>query len=57
MNKVADQSINNEGNLNLSDGLDAAKKSTDCACCGASASISAYVQDKPTHPTKRAPLT
>lgn len=44
MRNVTDQTINEAGNLaNLGNGLDIAKQATDCACCGASASISAYV--------------
>ena len=45
MNNVTDQTLSDVTDLAKlgTDGLDVAKKATECACCGASASLSAYV--------------
>jgi hypothetical protein len=44
MRKVTDQITSDVTDLsNLGNGLDIAGRASDCACCGASASISAYV--------------
>lgn len=45
MSNVTSQTLSDASNLSDlgSDGLNVAKQATECACCGASASISAYV--------------
>lgn len=51
MRNTTDQTISNIPDLsnlsNLGNGLDIAKQASQCACCGASASISAYVPPSP----------
>ncbi|KAJ5675799.1 hypothetical protein N7462_008696 [Penicillium macrosclerotiorum] len=51
MQNVTDQALSNiPTNLaDLGNGLDIARTATDCACCGASASISAWEPDQLTH--------
>lgn len=44
MKNVTDKTVSNAPDLsNLGNGLDIANRATECACCGASGSISAYV--------------
>jgi hypothetical protein len=52
MRNVTDRISSDVTNLsNLSNGLDIAGQASDCACCGASASISAYVNTPQPNPS------